>query len=55
MPGQECNCPPDADVFRGRAGDTKPECPVHPTPPGLLDAIVPTPPGGGFRRERIVE
>ncbi len=27
-----CTCPPLVDVMRGRAADTRPECPLHPTP-----------------------
>ncbi len=27
-----CTCPPTVDVLRGRAGDTRPECPLHPEP-----------------------
>lgn len=36
-----CNCPPMADVMRGRAGETKPECPVHPTPANLGEILRP--------------
>lgn len=36
-----CNCPPASDVFSGRAGETKPDCPVHPMPPWLADVLVP--------------
>jgi hypothetical protein len=38
-----CNCPPIQDVMRGRAGETKPPCPVHDTPERLaaLDHILP--------------
>lgn len=27
-----CTCPPLVDVMRGRAGDTREPCPVHPEP-----------------------
>jgi hypothetical protein len=32
MPTQTCTCPPVVDVMRGRAGDTRHPCPLHPEP-----------------------
>jgi hypothetical protein len=41
MAENECNCPPMADVMRGRAGETKPPCPAHPEPPNLAEILLP--------------
>lgn len=38
-PPSRCTCPPPVDVFRGRASDTRPPCPVHPAPAGLLSQL----------------
>lgn len=46
----ECNCPPERDVFRGKVIGTKPPCPIHDTPERLAllsKMIVPRREGDG--------
>ncbi len=40
-----CTCPPAVDVLRGRASDTRPECPLHPTPTFPAGTFLPRIPG----------